>query len=457
VPNYKQTRSKAAVRPKKPYDGFPLTPHPGGSWQKKIRGKIHYFGRWGRVVGGSMQRLPGDGWEEALELYKAQADDLHAGRIPRQIKAGEITVAGICNAFLTAKLRQMEAGEITARTFGEYRQTTDRLVSEFGGTRSVNDLAANDFELLRASLANQFGPVRLGNSIQRVRTVFKYGFEAALIDKPVRFGPQFKKPSASVMRRHRASSGKRLFTAEEILWLLDGKTIVENGKRTVLAGAGTQLRAMILLGINCGFGNSDVAQLQKSVVDLKKGWIEFPRPKTGIERLCPLWPETVKALKLAIAERPKHHSKDDADCVFITVHGNRWARIVVSQKQDATGESITKTTQINAVVLEFGKVLKRLGINGRKGLGFYSLRHTFRTIADGTKDFPAVRLIMGHVDGSIDAVYREDIDNSRLTDVTKHVRKWLFGAKGGGFWFDPRHGHLRPQRASGGNGRRHVS
>jgi hypothetical protein len=50
---------------------------------KKIRGRIYYFGKWGRRVDGKLTRVPGDGWKEALELYKAQADDLHAGRTPR--------------------------------------------------------------------------------------------------------------------------------------------------------------------------------------------------------------------------------------------------------------------------------------------------------------------------------------------------------------------------------------
>ncbi len=41
-------------------------------------------------------------------------------------------------------------------------------------------------------------------------------------------------------------------------------------------------------------------------------------------------------------------------------------------------------------------------------------------------DLPAVRLIMGHTDGSIDDAYREQIDASRLQAVTDHVRHWLF-------------------------------
>src|SRR5277367_1575085 len=97
-------RKAAADRPKKPYRDFPLSPHASGAWQKKIRGKIYYFGRWGRVVNGKLVRIEGDGWKGALELYKAQADDLHAGRTPR-VKGDELTLAGLCNAFLTAKLR----------------------------------------------------------------------------------------------------------------------------------------------------------------------------------------------------------------------------------------------------------------------------------------------------------------------------------------------------------------
>ncbi len=390
-----RSRKSALDRPKKPYPDFPLSPHASGAWQKKIRGKVHYFGKWGRVVNGVLTRIEGDGWKEALELYKAQADDLHAGRTPR-VKSGELTVADLCNHFLTAKQRQLEAGELGSRMFAEYKGTTDRLVSTFGKTRLVDDLAANDFEALRADHAKQWGPVRLGNEIQKVRTVFKYGFEAGLIEKPVRYGPQFKKPSRHVLRKHRAASGQRMFEAGEI--------------RAMLDSASPQLRAMILLGVNAGFGNSDCGTLPRSAVDLDGGLVKFPRPKTGIERRCPLWPETVEALKAVIAERPTPTAEADAGLVFVTKYGRPWSH-------GGTSDAVTQET---------GKLLRTLKINGRRGLGFYALRHTFRTVADATRDFPAVRLIMGHADDSIDSVYREHIDDSRLQAVADHVRAWLW-------------------------------
>lgn len=126
-------------------------------------------------------------------------------------------------------------------------------------------MAADDFEHLRADLAKQFGPVRLGNEIQRTRTVFKYGYDTGLIDKPVRFGPVFKKPTATILRKHKAAGGKKLLAAD------DARRLVE--------AAGPAVRAMILLRLNAGFGNSDVATLPLKMLDLDGGWATDPRPK----------------------------------------------------------------------------------------------------------------------------------------------------------------------------------
>jgi integrase len=80
------------------------------------------------------------------------------------------------------------------------------------------------------------------------------------------------------------------------------------------------------------------------------------------------------------------------------------------------------------LVRVFSRLLRRLGVNGRKGLGFYTLRHTFRTVADEAKDQPAADFIMGHEVPHMSSVYRESISDERLKAVADHVRAWLFGS-----------------------------
>src|SRR5262249_20967192 len=98
------------------------------------------------------------------------------------------------------------------------------------------------------------------------------------------------------------------------------------------------------------------------------------------------------------------------DLVFVTKYGDGWG----------------KDTSDNPISKEMRKLLKALHINGRKGLGFYTLRHVFRTIADESRDQPAVDHIMGHEVAHMSSVYRESISDERLKAVTEHVRTWLF-------------------------------
>ncbi len=174
--------------------------------------------------------------------------------------------------------------------------------------------------------------------------------------------------------------------------------------QAALVHASPKLRAMILLGINCGFGSNDCGSLPLSAIDLDEGWIHYPRPKTGIDRRCPLWDETVYVLR-SVLENRSSLLEGESRPIFLTKYSNPWSSDAISS--------------------QFAKLLKDRSIH-QEGVGFYALRHTFRTIADATRDFPAIRLIMGHVDDSIDDVYREHIDNERLIAVTNHVHDWLF-------------------------------
>lgn len=372
---------KLGTKPKKPHKDFPLFPHMTRRWAKKIRGKTHYFGPW-------------DDPDKALAKYLDERDDLLAGRKPRRVSTG-VTLRDLCNHFLTHKEHLRDTGEIVQRTFDEYHATCAMLLDRLGKDTFADDVLIDDFGKLRAKMASNWGAIKLGNEIQRIRGIFKYGFEAGLIPTPVRFGPGFARPSAKVIRKARALKGPRMFEAADL--------------RRIINGAGAPLKAMILLGINCGFGNTDCGMLPLPAVKLDSGWLDYPRPKTGIARRCPLWPETVRAMQAALADRPQPKETEAVDRFFVTKYGGRWA----------------KGTPDSPVAKEMRKLLDDLGLH-RPGLGFYTLRHVFETIGGESRDQVAVDLIMGHTDASMASHYRERVTDERLRAVTDHVHNWLF-------------------------------
>ena len=188
--------------------------------------------------------------------------------------------------------------------------------------------------------------------------------------------------------------------------------------RTILDATDQPLRAMILLAANCGFGQSDLSSLPLAAIDLDAGWVDYPRPKTGVQRRCPLWPETIEAVRDALKRRPLPKDDDDAGLVFITKYGHRFV------KTNATG------TPDDAIGKEFAKLLNRLKIK-RKGVSFYAIRHGFETVAGESRDQVAVDYIMGHARDDMASLYRESISDDRLRDVTNLVRNWLFATNGG--------------------------
>jgi integrase len=374
----KSTRGQS--RPSKPRPDFPLFPHSNGLWARKIRGRFYYFGKWGTDRKG----------EAALHRYVEQRDDLYAGRTPQPKRDG-LTVEDACNQFLYAKKAKARSGEIAESTWRDYLIVAKRVARVLGKPRLVEDLRGEDFDRLRADFARTNGLVGLKNQINRTRVLFGYAYKAGLIDRPVRYGANFSRPSAKSIRRQRTP---RMFEADEI--------------RTMLDNAGPVLKAMILLGVNGGFGCTDVGKLPTSAVDLKAGWVTFPRTKTGTERRVPLWPETTEAIEKALTKRTRPANDDVKDLLFLTRRGASFAK--------------DKTRYLSE---QFKKFLGPLGLH-QKGRGFYTLRHVFETIGGESRDQVAVDAIMGHERGEMAAHYRERVSDERLLNVVNVVREWLY-------------------------------
>ncbi len=373
-------------KPAKPHPDFPLFPHAGGVWARKIRGKLHYFGSWNDPDG-------------ALAHYLEVKDDLIAGRRPRPRGSDELTVENLCDLFLASRERLRDTGELAAETYADYLEEGKRIVAELGRTTLVEQLRPEDFADFRAKLGRGVNLKTLEGRIARVRAFFNYSDKNGYLERPLSkiWGTEFAKPSQRSLKVLRRENPKSLSAAE--IWRL-------------LEVAGAQTAAMIWLGINCGFGNSDVARIKLSDLDSDEGWLNLYRNKTGIGRRCPLWPETLKALKAAIKARPAPKSPEDSELLFVTKYGGSWL----------------PREKYNPLSQEIKKLREEAGITG-KGKTFYALRHMFQTIGDETKSFVAVSAIMGHADGSISGHYREQVSDEALLEVSNHVRDWLLAGK----------------------------
>ena len=286
-------------------------------------------------------------------------------------------------------------------------ETTDLLLSVWGKHQIVDELGPAKFSEVRDAMSAKWkSPGRIAKFITMTRTVFNIAYEDQWIERIPNYGSDFKRPLAKRFKQYKQEGGDKLFTCDEVLLLLNGAAIKGKGGVKTVVKPTTQMKCMIYLGINCGFGNTDVARMPLTACDLKAHMVRFPRPKTGEPRECPLWPETVRAIEDVIAER----SETELPNLFLTKYGNPW----VMGKTDA-------------IQKPFGQLLKALGIAGRRNIGFYCCRHVFATIGMEVGDRDAVKGLLGHTDPEMVARYNHgQVPLKRRQAVVNHVRLWLF-------------------------------
>jgi len=375
-------------KPAKPRADFPLFPHRNGLWAKKIKGRFRYYGSWRDDPNG----------EAALEDWLKKKDFHLSGReapVEGDEEPAGVTVTDLADEYLIFKERALLSGDIAQRTFDVCETSARRLVAFFGKHQLVSDLRPADFGRLRANLAKGRGPVWLKNEVSRMKAVFRYGEKAGTIE-PVNYGLDFERPSAKVLRAARQQRGPRMFKPEEV--------------RAALGVATVNAKAMMLLALNCGLGNTDLGLLPIKAIGLDKAILDFPRSKTATERVVPLWPETVKAVRETLEHRPE--PKDEAD---------KWLLFIRPRSRDNYVGDHTGT-RVHGLIR---RTLEKAKIKGRTA---YDFRRTFQTIGESARDLPAVQAIMGHAAAQNDmsAVYRQGVDIERKRAVVNCVRRWLF-------------------------------
>lgn len=378
----------ARSKPSKPRSDFPLFPHQSGKWAKKIKGQTKYFGHWDDPRAAeeeylqfvaSEQAAHGTGLKSGLTTINASANVSET--------LSWVSIKRAVNLFLTSKKRQVETGERSPSTLQDYRWTLSAFAKCLGADRMIESLTVEDFAMFRHERSKTCNVVTVGNEVTRIKTWLNWLYRSQHTVK-IDPGPDFVKPSEKVARRHRRERGKMMFTADQVRILIDE--------------SGIQMRSMVLLAINCGFQNSDIETIGLSVVTraIDTGWIEYPRQKTEVDRRCPLWKTTRKALSLAMGRRIGTNLPN----AFVRFDGRPFS---------STNHDLAKRFR----VLRSNCCLE----NG----GFSWLRKTFATAASGCGDQVAIDYVMGHVDPNMSGIYRQEVFDDRLLKVVQEVKQWM--------------------------------
>ncbi|HBG29000.1 MAG: hypothetical protein A2Y10_14745 [Planctomycetes bacterium GWF2_41_51] len=357
-------------------DKFPLTLHKTGQYCKKIRGKIYYFG--------SDKAL-------AYKRYLEQATYLHSHKSNNEkCSCEDVSIKHLCNMYIEHQQSRALIGQIKFRHVYDQTLILKDFVRLIGPNKLINDIATMDIQqYVRKAVHSKKTANTVNNKIAVIKSLYNWAQENELINK----GPNLK----AVKKITKIKKEQFIFQFEQI--------------QKLLSVADIQIKAMILLGLNCGFGCTDCAELKWENLDLEHNRVVYPRGKTGISRNLILWSETVSALK----DVPKR-----GELVFYTTKGLFWVR--ANTKTDESG--VEKLSKENAVSKQFSKLLKKTGIKVEKGVGFYTLRRTAATMAARSGDPFAVQKLLGHADLKMATTYVQDV--SEQTDrVVNNMRKFI--------------------------------
>lgn len=394
----------------------PFFPHHSGYWAAKIGGRTVYLARW---------ETPLPEVEEAYRKKKEVAEAEIRGDAAATVKSTgyELTFKDVGNLYLDARAKDIDRGKLSAISWAGYKRALDWAVDRIG-SRAISSLRPYDFSAVDEQLMEAYGAKQHGHVVSLVRMALQWGYDNDYIERIPRYGTSFQFPGRGQHRLERAEKPVKLFTATQL--------------RDLVRKATPSMKAMLLLGINCGYLQSDLAELpiqfdgdsgNPNRVHLGRGpYIRFDRPKTGVRRKCTLWPETVKALAKVIGDRTE-------GLVFMT--RKRQPLVHVHRVYDAQGR-LLKATNCDAVGKPFRELCQAVGCY-TEGIGLSSFRSTLETQAWHLQDLSvahqaAIHWIMGHTLGGPDTpkmadTYLQDIAPDMLRLVTDKIREWYLHAK----------------------------
>jgi integrase len=297
------------------------------------RTKQYYVTRSGRRIYLGADR------EEALDKYYR----LNLGLEPVQAEPAipnHITMKELANRFLTVQQANWQTPTTTLKS---YKDWLGRFLKD-NPKAWVADFTVERFAAWKLSLMKRgYSPESINHYLTAVRSMFIFAEDTGIIDK----APKLRRVKNQA-RLKTTTISKPLYTLEEL--------------QNLLGSADLQMKTMILLALNCGFGLKDMRDLTWKHIDGDR--VTLPRSKTGICQTYLMWIETCSLLEEVRHQRDERTAKAlkrgaqrcDNGHIFVTRYWRPW-------NKDAIG-------------LQFNKLCKKAKV---PCYGFYRLRHCAST------------------------------------------------------------------------------
>jgi len=223
----------------------------------------------------------------------------------------------LCDLYLGYQNSKVMAGDLSPKHYNDQISSLEKLMSFVGPDRETESISTMDLQNYKRKLQRAYYSAhRLNLHISIMKAMFHWARKNDITETI---------PNIDAISRCKViHQEKYTFTSEQI-------------KKLVLF-ADVQMRAMIWLGLNCGFGCTDCGLLKWTDLDFDNSRVNFARNKTGVSRNLPLWPETIRALN----EVPR-----SGPLVFYSPQGHPWIGTLTKTE----GDGACKYTPVNRAAL----------------------------------------------------------------------------------------------------------
>jgi integrase len=247
--------------------------------------------------------LPSPHAEMIVEATDDRVWNARLGRNGTSITNKERTVGDQVERYVSLERIRAESGLISIGEFDIVRRCLNTFRDWVGSRNSIDCLDADRWEAWWSHLVAQSISVEYKKKrFRTAKTFVAWLAEKGLIPLPLNLHS----------RRHRFGGGARSIP-----------TIPIDEVRTLISAAPGQLKLHLLLMVNCGMTQVDIADLHPTEVDWKRGRIKRKRSKTREHENVPiveypLWPHTWKLLQ--------KFGRHAGDRVLLTESGRPWLR-----------------------------------------------------------------------------------------------------------------------------------